>query len=245
MMGYKIIPPVPGAQPAGGDPDPFSRRSQVSNVSLFESGAGASVTATLPSVVVGDLIWVVVRASEAAEPTITVSDPTNGSYTAGDKLYDATNDNVFQQFYFKNSAAGTNLVITANFSPNCTERAIYAAAWDGVDQAVGVDVQAGQIQGVTSSGTDVISSSSDTTTQACLILGAFNAYDGGGVTFASGTGFTGDLENEILGGGGAEKWSFEHLEQGGAGSAEVLGSITAAGGGDVDWTLCLLFAARP
>ena len=221
----------------------FSRTSDVFESAKFTSTAVASDTATLPTVNAGDLIYVWVTADSASNPTITVSDPTNGSYTAKLKVNDVSNQAV-QQFYFVNSVALSNVVVTANFSPSRPFVGMYARAEGGVDTAVGFDVQNGQVQAAPGTGTDAIVSNTATTTAIDFILGVGSATGAGSFSEVAGTGFSSDasnatmhclVENKTQSGSGSDQGTWTDATDGGSATylsifmamAPVSGSATS------------------
>ena len=154
----------------------FTLTSDVAKTSQFNGTGTASITVTLPTCNAGDFIrvWVTMGTNPNTN-TITVSDPTNGAYTAGQKLYQALAGQGSQQFLFKNSAANPG-VITASYNAGTPYTGMYAEAWGGCDTTTGIDPgkEQGQIQVAPGTGANAIVSNATgpTPTQTDLFLGS-------------------------------------------------------------------------
>ena len=199
-------------------------------------------TVTLPTVNAGDVIRV--WGTDGNDPGVnayTVSDPTNGTYTKQLGLWDSGHSQGVQQFFFKNAAASTNLVIKLSVASSAGAQALYAEAWSGADTGTGFDKEEGRIQTNPGTGTDAISSSAagTATTQADLILGG-SMSDTHVPSLVSGTSFTTNTNGDR---NATMQSLFERLTQGASGAARS--TFTDATAGVVDTYLTMMMAVLP
>ena len=197
----------------------FTLSSDAAQTIHFNVSASVSTTVTLPTVNTGDFIRVVVTLDgDPGVNSITVSDPTNGTYTKKLGLFISADAQGMQQFYFPNSAAGTNLVVTASYT-STNFVGVYAASWSGASVA-GFDIEAGQTQLTPGTGVDAITSTAATTTGADLILGvSMDVHSAAPTTQTAGTGFATNTNGDQTGVIGLRA---TNLTQGGAGSQAAL-----------------------
>lgn len=197
----------------------FTLSSDAAQTINFSANASVSTTVTLPTVNAGDFIRVVMTlGSNPAVNSITVSDPTNGTYTKKLGLYISNNTQGMQQFYFSNSAAGTNLVVTASYT-STNYVGVYAESWSGASVA-GFNIEAGQTQLAPGTGVDAITSTAATTTGADLILGVcMDVRSNAPTTQTAGTGFATNTNGDQTGFMGLRA---TNLTQGSAGSQAAL-----------------------
>ena len=199
------------------------------------SGSGAIMSVSFSSVVGEDnLVVGIISFDDSSGSVSKIYDDKSNSYTLVD--FEATSgDQRTQSFYADNITNGPK-TITVEFTAAVAWRRLTINEFAGYDT---LEANASQEQLSVGTGTDAISSGSDTTTSnGCLIIGMTSNPNVATVTVNAGTNFTMVQSHTDSAG---ENFS-EFLIQGTAGS--VAATFTAATGSD-DWhTFMLAFAPQ-
>jgi len=151
--------------------------------------ATTTVALTLSGIGVGNSVCGAVSYDSSGGATITsVKDNKGNTYTLGDTVNDAGNNQALTSFYLIGATNGPS-TITATISVAVTFRRILADEFSGITVN---DGHTGQFQAAPGTGTNAISSGSITpTASGDLIYGAtVNTNGATGANFTAGTGYT-------------------------------------------------------